>query len=134
MQRGCWFTSCRAQARRVCWGLAMFVEMGIDGLLWFSVCGGVYGGELWDSVMGSVLIGEDGGVVSWDECSDDSDGLERVISFQMLITGGVEDEEVSETGCHLRSFACFLNLLAVFSISESTGNGVPVRKDLGINN
>ena len=92
----------------------------------------MYGGELWSSVSGSgsVLDGEDGGVVSWDDC----DALERDMSSQMLITGGVEDVEVLETGCHFRSFACFLNLFAVFSISKSTGNGVPVREDLGINN
>ena len=69
-----------------------------------------------------------------DVCLGDSDALERDMSSQMLMIGGVEDEEVSETGCHLRRFACFLNLLAVFSISESIGNGVHVRKDLGINN
>lgn len=64
----------------------------------------------------------------------DADTLEMGISYEMLMTGGVDDEEVPEPDCFLRSLACFCNLFAVFSISESIGSGVPVQKDLGINN
>ena len=81
-----------------------------------------------------VFFSEDG----WDKSDSlsvaDAYTLERGMSSQMLITGGLEDEEVLEPVRFLRSLACFLNLFAVFSISESIGSGVPVRKDLGINN
>ena len=79
--------------------------------------------------MGEAICGESDGL-----SVSDADTLERGMSSQMLMTGGLDDEEVPETGCLLRSLACFLNFFAVFSISESIGNGVPVQKDLGINN
>ena len=77
-------------------------------------------------------MGEDGCDESERLFVSDADTLERGMSSQMLMTGGLDDEEVPETGCLLRSLACFLNFFAVFSISESSGNGVPVRKDFGI--
>ena len=80
------------------------------------------------------MLGEDGCDESERLSVSDVDTLERGMSSQMLMTGGVDDEEVPEPGCFLRSLACFLSFFVVFSISESIGNGVPVRKDLGIHN
>ena len=66
-----------------------------------------------------VGVGEDGGVILLDVGEDVVDGL---------------DEEAPDCCCFFKSLACFLLCLADFSISKSTGKGVPVRKDLGINN
>ena len=63
-----------------------------------------------------------------------SDILERFIAFQMLMTGGSNDKEVLKLGCLLQSLDCFHNLFTVLFISLSIGNGVHVRKYLGINN
>ena len=96
-----------------------------------------------DEVFRLLLTGEDGGVVFMGEvgCGEsdglsvsEADTLEKGMSSQMLMTGGVDDEEVPETDYLLRRLACFLNFFAVLSISESIGNGVCVRKDLDINN
>ena len=93
-----------------------------------------------DVKSGILYVGEEGEVVLLDEdgCGESdrvsvsiSDTLERVMSSKMLMTRPVDDEDVSEPGCLLRSLACFLNFFAVLSISESSGNGVPIHKYLG---
>lgn len=62
--------------------------------------------------------GEDGGVEFVDVCEDVVEGF---------------DEEALDCCCFFKSLACFLLCFAELSISKSTGKGVPMRKDLGIN-
>ena len=66
-----------------------------------------------------VGVGEDGGVILLDVGEDVVDGF---------------DEEALDYCCFFKSLACFLLCFVDFSISKSSGKGVPVRKVLGINN